>query len=447
MKKVNLLFCVGLLSASFCCGKAVAQQSDSITMNLDKVLEVALTDNPTIQVADKTIEVQKYAKKESIAGLFPTVSVTAAGVDNVKVATMTLKMGDMVIKAQMGRPYNYSLQGVAQMPLIAPQLWKMIKLNEEQVALAVEQARESKVKTISQVKQAFYQLLLARESYDVLLASYKTAEKNANDTRVRFEVGSASEYDKLQAEVQQASIEPQMLAAKNGIELAEMQLKVLMGVDVSEPLKFEGQLLDYEENLFNDLMMLKSDVDLSDNSTLKQLDLQKSQLILAEKINKLGYWPTLALQFSAGYSAMPDEFNPFKAPYYGSEALTLAFSWTLWDGGTKLIATRKNKLQLESLDIQRENVKKQLELSIEASLTNIETAAEQVVSNKKNAYNAERAYNISEVRYKTGSGTMLEMNASESSLLSAQLQYKQAIYDYLQNRTTLEETLGTAMTK
>lgn len=416
-------------------------------MNLDKVLEVALTDNPTIQVADKTIEVQKYAKKESIAGLFPTVSVTAAGVDNVKVATMTLKMGDMVIKAQMGRPYNYSLQGVAQMPLIAPQLWKMIKLNEEQVALAVEQARESKVKTISQVKQAFYQLLLARESYDVLLASYKTAEKNANDTRVRFEVGSASEYDKLQAEVQQASIEPQMLAAKNGIELAEMQLKVLMGVDVSEPLKFEGQLLDYEENLFNDLMMLKSDVDLSDNSTLKQLDLQKNQLILAEKINKLGYWPTLALQFSAGYSAMPDEFNPFKAPYYGSEALTLAFSWTLWDGGTKLIATRKNKLQLESLDIQRENVKKQLELAIEASLTNIETAAEQVVSNKKNAYNAERAYNISEVRYNAGSGTMLEMNASESSLLSAQLQYKQAIYDYLQNRTTLEETLGTAMTK
>ena len=447
MKKVNLLFCVGLLSASFCCGKAVAQQSDSITMNLDKVLEVALTDNPTIQVADKTIEVQKYAKKESIAGLFPTVSVTAAGVDNVKVATMTLKMGDQVIKAQMGRPYNYSLQGVAQMPLIAPQLWKMIKLNEEQVALAVEQARESKVKTISQVKQAFYQLLLARESYDVLLASYKTAEKNANDTRVRFEVGSASEYDKLQAEVQQASIEPQMLAAKNGIELAEMQLKVLMGVDVSEPLKFEGQLLDYEENLFNDLMMLKSDVDLSDNSTLKQLDLQKNQLILAEKINKLGYWPTLALQFSAGYSAMPDEFNPFKAPYYGSEALTLAFSWTLWDGGTKLIATRKNKLQLESLDIQRENVKKQLELAIEASLTNIETAAEQVVSNKKNAYNAERAYNISEVRYNAGSGTMLEMNASESSLLSAQLQYKQAIYDYLQNRTTLEETLGTAMTK
>ncbi|MDO4496987.1 MAG: TolC family protein [Bacteroidales bacterium] len=436
----------GMALASLVSMPVMAQEkADSVTMNLDQVLEVALTDNPSIQVANRTIETQKYAKKESIIGLFPTVSVSAAGVKNVKVATMVMAMGDQVIKAKMGRPYNYTLQGTAAMPLIAPQLWKSIQLSEEQVALAVEQARESKVQTISQVKEAFYSLLLARDSYAVLQSGYELAKKNANVTNHAFEVGSVSEYDKLTAEVQVTSIEPLLFQAKNGIELAEMSLKVLMGIDVKEPIKFEGNLSDYEEMLFDELMKLKADTDLDSNSTLRQLDLQRNQLVLAEKINKLGYWPTLALQFGAGYQAMPDKFNPFDADYYGSSSLTLALSWTLWDGGAKLLKSKKNRLSVESLDIQRENVKKQLELGIQSSLTNIETAAEQVVSHKKSLYSAERAYEIAEIRYEAGSGTIIELNASENSLMESKLQYVQAIYDFMSYRASLEETLGKAL--
>jgi len=445
MKSSKVLFW-GIAFASLLSQPMMAQEKgDSISMTLDKVLEVALTDNPSIQVANRTIETQKYAKKETVAGLFPTVSVTAAGVKNVKVATMTMKFGDQVIKAQMGRPYNYSLTGTIALPLVAPQLWKSIQLSDEQVELALEQARQSKVQTISQVKSAFYQLLLVRDSYKVLQAGYDLAKKSADVTSKAFEVGSASEYDKLTAEVQVSTIEPQLLQTRNGIELAEMQLKVLMGIDVNEPIRFEGNLNEYEETLFSELMLLKSDVNLDNNSSLKQLDLQRNQLVLAEKINKLGYWPTLALQFSAGYSAMPNEFNPFKAPYYGSESLTLAFSWTLWDGGTKLFATKKNKLNLETLDIQRDNVRQQLELGIQSSLTSIETAAEQVVSNKKSIYTAERAHEIAQIRYEAGSGTIIELNSAENSLIQSRLQYVQSIYDFMSNRASLEETLGKAM--
>lgn len=445
MKSSKVLFW-GIAIASLSSLPVMAQEkADSVSMNLDKVLEVALTDNPSIQVANRTIETQKYAKKESMTGLFPTLSVTAAGVKNLKVATMAMAMGDQVIKVQMGRPYNYSLTGTAAMPLIAPQLWKSIQLSQEQVELAVEQARQSKVQTIAQVKQAFYQLLLVRDSYKVLQAGYDLAKQSADVTAKAYEVGSASEYDKLTAEVQVSSIEPQLLQTRNGIELAEMQLKVLMGIDVTEPVRFEGNLTEYEETLFNELMTLKSDINLDGNSTLKQLDLQRNQLVLAEKINKLGYWPTLALQFSAGYSAMPSEFNPFKAPYYGSESLTLAFSWTLWDGGSKLLATKKNRLNLENLDIQRDNVRKQLELGIQSSLTSIETAAEQVVSNKKSVYTAERAHEIADIRYEAGSGTIIELTSAENSLIQSRLQYVQSIYDFMSNRAALEETLGKAL--
>ena len=425
---------------------AQAQTPDSVEVNLDKVLEIALSDNADIQVANKTIELKKYAKKETITGLFPTVSVSATGTKNIVVATMAMAMGDQVIKVQMGRPYNYALTATAAVPLVAPQLWKSIEVSEEQVQLAIEQARGSKVNTIAQVKNAYYSLMLARDSYQALLAGYRTAERNAEETRKKFELGSVSEYDKLTADVQLESIKPNLLQAQNGIKLAEMQLKVLMGIDVNEPMKFSGELKDYEEGLFADLMQIKNDTKLDDNTNVRQLEIQERMLRLSEKINRLGYLPTLALAFQTGYSAMPSEFNPFKAPYYGSASINLSFSWTLFDGMAKYMKSKQNKFQLENLDIQKENLMRQLELSVTSSLNNIETAAEQVVSNKENVYSAERAYNISEKRYEVGSGTMLELNSSESNLLNARLQYVQSIYNFLSNRATLEQTLGKVVT-
>ena len=441
MKRLFIGLCslVGLTTAQ-------AQTADSVEVNLDKVLEIALSDNADIQVANKTIETKKYAKKETITGLFPTISVSATGTKNVLLATMSMAMGDQVVNVKMGRPYNYSLTATAAVPLVAPQLWKSIEVSEEQVQLALEQARASKVNTIAQVKNAYYSLLLARDSYQALLAGYRTAERNAEETKKKFDLGSVSEYDKLTADVQLESIKPNLLQAQNGIKLAEMQLKVLMGVDVNEPMKFSGKLQDYEEGLFSDLMTLKNDTKLDDNTNVRQLEIQERMLRLSEKINRLGYLPTLALAFQAGYSAMPSEFNPFKAPYYGSASVNLSFSWTLFDGMAKYMKSKQNKFQLESLDIQKQNLIRQLELSITSSLNNIETAAEQVVSNKENVYSAERAYNISEKRYEVGSGTMLELNSSESNLLNARLQYVQSIYNFLSNRATLEQTLGKVVT-
>ena len=448
MKNCYKVLSVGMLMAACSLTNPVKGQSqDSISMNLDNVLTIALSDNPDIQVANRTIEIKKYAKWESIAGLFPTVSVSAAGVKNIKVATMTMSMNGNTIKAKMGRPYNYTLTGTAVLPLVAPQIWESLKISQSTVELTLEQARSSKISTISAVKKAFFQLLLARDSYEVLKNSYDLAEENLSLTRNGYKFDRVAEFDTLSAYVQKVSIEPNMLSMKNTLALAEMQLKVLMGVDVNEPIRFEGHLKDYEEKLFSDLLILKEEKnDLSDNSNLRQLDIQKRQLELTEKLNKLGYIPTLALQFSAGWQAMPEEFNPFKASYYGSETLTLSFSWTIFDGGSKYLKTKQNNLNIQNLEQQREYIKQQLEMSIASSLNTIETAAEQVVANKSSIYASERAYEISAKRYEIGSGTQLELSNSANTLQQNKLNYVQAIYNFVSAQATLEETLGKIVT-
>ena len=441
MKNCYKVLSFGLMWAACSMSQPLAaQQSDSLIMNLDQVLEVALSDNPDIQVANRTIEIKKYAKWETITGLFPSFSVTASATRNLEVATIVTSMG----KFKMGQPYNYSLTGAVSVPLVAPQLWKSLQISKTSVELALEQARSSKISTISAVKKAFFQLLLARDSYDVLRTSYDLAEENLALTRNKYKLDLVAEYDTLTAYVQKVSLEPDMLSMKNTINLAEMQLKVLMGVDVNEPIRFEGHLKDYEEKLFSDLMILKEKNTLDDNSTLRQMDIQSRQLVLTEKINKLGYIPTLAFQIQGGWSSMPAKFNPFEAAYYGSASMSLAFSWTI--NGASFLKTRQNKLSIENLEEQRKYAVEQLELAINSSLNSIETAAEQVVANKQSIYASERAYQISAKRYDVGSGTQLEVNNSATKLQQTNLQYVQAIYNFVTARANIEETLGRTVT-
>ncbi len=437
MKNCYKVLSVGMLMAACNWMTPVKGQSqDSISMNLDNVLTIALSDNPDIQVANRTIEIKKYAKKETMTGLFPTVDFTLAGMKGVIIPEANL--GGMKIK--MGTEKSYTWSGTATLPLVVPQLWKSLKISQRSVELAVEQARSSKISTLSAVKKAFFQLLLARDSYEVLKNSYDLAEENLTVTRNKYKFDKVAEYDTLVAYVQKVSIEPDMLSMKNTLALAEMQLKVLMGVDVNEPLRFEGHLKDYEEKLFSDLMLLKEEDGLDQNSQLVQIDLQKQQLVLSERLNKLGYIPTVALQFS-----MNRNYSGFMG-YATTANLTLALNWTIFDGLSKYMKTKQNKLNIQNLEQQREYIKQQLEMSIASSLNTIETAAEQVVANKSTIYASERAYEINAKRYEIGSGTQLEMNSSANALQQNQLKYVQAIYNFVSAQATLEETLGKIVT-
>ena len=81
-------------------------------------------------------------------------------------------------------------------------------------------------------------------------------------------------------------------------------------------------------------------------------------------------------------------------------------------------------------------------MSINSSLTSIETAGEQVVADKAAINAAQRTYDITSRSYELGAATQLEVHAASQSLESSWLQYVQAINDFVTAQAALEETLG-----
>ena len=326
-------------------------------------------------------------------------------------------------------------------PVFAPAVYQNMKLTKQDIELAREKARGSKLDLINQVTKAYYQALLAQDSYDVMRESYETAKLNYEVISERERVGKASEYDKLSAEVQMRSMSSSMVAAQNGETLAILQLKVLMGVTANVRLVIDDDLKNYKDGL---LIPHLDDTErqLSLNSTMRQFDLNRSMLERSLKLAKTNFLPTVAFQLSGQYQSLYNRnWELWNYDYTPSANFVISVSVPIYKASnwTKLKTIR---LQMAELEDNRLSTLRNLNLAAESYRNHMLTSLAQVNSNSVAVEQAKKALYISNKRYEVGRGTILEVNQSQTALTQAQLTYNQSIYDYLTNKSDYDYTLG-----
>ena len=186
-----------------------ADSADSpLVITLDQALQIALSENLSVKVADKEIERTDYAKKGTYASLFPQIDISGAYQRTIKKqvmymdfdmsslgggagegtgsgtgsgegtgagsgSTQTPEGGDanagspsLAYGMGGGRWNTWSAGVSAAMPIINAQLWESIKVSGKSVELAVEKARASRLDIVAQVKNAYFATRLAKEAVD-----------------------------------------------------------------------------------------------------------------------------------------------------------------------------------------------------------------------------------------------------------------------------------------
>ena len=437
LSKKMLLAVVVLLSV----GYVQAQEAkDIVLLTLDKALEIALSENPTMKVAGQEIQLKKEAKKEAYGGLFPEVSLTGSYSRTLKKQTMVMDFGGESQTIQVGSDNSYSGGLNVSLPVFAPALYKSINLTKSDVELAVEKARSSKLDLVNQVTKAYYQLLLAQDSYEVLLQSYAQAEANYEVVKAKYEQGTVSEYDKIRADVQVRSLKPSVVSARNGVNLARLQLQVLMGMDTDVAIAADGNLKDYEMVMFR-RQMESNQLNLNNNSDLEQLDLTAALLKKTLAVQRTNFMPTLAASFNYSYTSLNNDFKMSHYKWFPYSTVGLSLSIPLFKA-SNFTKVKQTKIQMQQLTENRTNVQRQLTMQATSYLDNMAASTEQVVSNKEGIVQAEKGRLIAQKRYEVGKGTILELNDSEVALTQAQLTYNQSIYDYLVAKADLDQVLG-----
>ena len=470
------------------------QPADStLVLSLDDALKIALSENTSVKVADMEVKRTEYARKGSYGQLFPQISAAGAysyAIKKQKVyfgsdsddggsgsgggmsAMMSGMMEPIMYYIQqlyaatgtpfvpyvapepeesssssgdgaieMGRANQMSLGLTASMPLVNFQLWENLRLTGDQVELAVEQARESRLGTVASVKQAYFAVLMAKASYDVYNAVFENAVQNYKFTESRYNVQKASEMDLARAGSTMAAAIPNLYNAENAIALALWQLKAVMGIDLDCAVDVQGRLEDYAQQMFSDYTE-GSEASLDDNSQMRQLAIQAEMLAKQIRMQQYAYVPTLSMQLSYNYYTQSDKFNLSQWRWLPSSTLALSLNIPIFSGGQRYHAIKQTRLQADELELQRQNAERQLRIGIRQSLSTMETAMKSYDAASSALASAEKAYDIASKSYRLGKSTFTDLNNTELTLTQTRLQVVQAVYNFVVARAGLEQTLG-----
>jgi len=412
-----------------------AQESQTIPLTLDQALEIALSESNTIKIADMTVEKTGYAQKGSYAALYPNVSVSSSYQRTLLKQVMVMDMGGQPMEIKVGRDNNISASASASMPLVNASLWESLRLSEMDVEMAVEQARSSKIALVKQVKQAFYAVLLAQESYNVMNQVYENAQQNYEKTQQRFNVGKASEVELLRAQVTVLNAEPNVSSAANTVLLATWQLKAVMGVDLNTDFMVVGNLDDYTTEMLTPYV---TDYDLSNNSSLLQLDIQDRMLESTIRMQRRQYLPTLAASINYNYSAMGDE----TLSWFPSSTAAISLSIPVFDGFQRHFNIMQSKKTRDMLSLQREDTERNLRIAIRNYQDQMALCIKNYQAANATVAIAQKSYDISAKMYEVGKATQVELNDAQLALQQALLTQAQAIYNYMVTKATLDELIG-----
>ena len=454
---------------------------EPVVITLEQALEIALSENISVKVADMEIERSEYAKKGSYAALWPQIDASGAYQRTIKKQVMYMdfdmsSLGGMLGGGtgegegtelpdgvelpdgagsstedkpsssngggmEVGRWNTWSTGVSAAMPLVNAQLWQSLKISGMDVELAVEKARASRLDMVTQVKQAYYSVLLSKQAFDVYKQVYENAVRNYEETQKKYDAEKASEMELIRSKTTVANAIPNVYNAESSVILALWQLKAVLGVDLEMNIDVAGALEDYGQQMFYDIHS-HDGATLEDNTTMKQLAIQTEQLAQMVKMQKFANIPSLALAFNYSINAMTNDFNFSEYKWTPYSYVGLSLSIPIFAGGKRYNAIRQSENQYRQVQLQSLNTERQLKIAIRQHLTTMEMNMKSYYAAQDAVASAQKGYDIMEMSYQVGRGTLIELNDAQLALTQAQLAESQAIYNFLNAKAQLEQTLG-----
>lgn len=297
--------------------------------------------------------------------------------------------------------------------------------------------------TIFQVRQAYYDILLAQQEIIVQEASLELLQRELQDTTRRFEAGTVPRFNVLRAEVQVANARPKLIRARNNFRISKNNLANLLGYNIP-PTVWE----DIPMTLTDKLLAEPFSIDLPDairqglNNRPELRALRKVEALRKEAVvtAKAGYKPSL--EVFGGYNARsPQLIDDFTGNVSGWMA-GVQLNWTIFDGMATRGRIKESQARLEGAKVDIDDNSRRIELEIRTSYSQFIEAREVLESQKKVQEQAEEALRLARSRAEAGTGTQLDVLDAETSLTEARTTEVQARRDYEVARARLERAIG-----
>jgi outer membrane protein len=391
-------------------------------LNLADVVNLALCNNPQTRVAWANSRVQAAQVGVSKAGYLPNAALNASATRNLSGSPAAAN------QRNVGVTLSYLLYDFGSRAANLE--------NARQLLAAVIATQDNTVQTIFLAAiQAFYQAQATYAALDAALESERAAKESFAAAEARYNAGSATSADKLQAQTAYSQATLNRITTEGNQKNAQGALANMLGLDANRSVALvTANTMAVPDNFEGDVNAL------IEQARQHRPDLQAAaaQVKAAEAsvdAARAAGRPSLSLTASSNRINSGDITTQ-------NSLIGINLSVPIFSGYSTTYRVRAAEATVDVKNSQLEQLRLQVALDVWTAYQNLTTATQSLRTTADLLSSAEQSERVVLGRYRAGVGSILDVLNAQSALASARQQRIQSTFNWNINRAVLAETMG-----
>lgn len=415
---------------------ALGIQTQAHAADLLETYHAAQSQDAVFASARAAQQAGKEKLTQGRATMLPSVNLTANSTyyDNqIDFATASQKMN-----------YNSSGVGVTLVqPLFRQQNWLAYTESELQVAISDAQFHLAEQDLIVRVAQAYFDVLISQDSVQLSEAQKKAIAEQLEQARRNFEVGTATITDTYEAQARFDLTSAQLIAAESSLEIKRRSLQQIANANPGELKPISAELkLDVPQP--TDVSTWVGD---AQQHNLQVVIAQAGAELADKEVARTrgGHYPTLDLV--ANISKNSSNGGTFNGTGYGSSDTTsksvgVQFNMPLFQGGATQSKWREAEANRDKAQQDMENARRSVDVQVRQAYLGVVSGIAQVQALQQALKSSESLLQASKLGQNVGVRTNLDVLNAQQQLFSTRRDLYQAQYNFLMSQLRLKAAVG-----
>lgn len=291
------------------------------------------------------------------------------------------------------------------------------------------------------VKRAFYSALLVKEQIDELDRNIRNIEQLLSETRALYEEGFAELLDvrRLELNFNNLNTRKDQMTGMDSVTIN--LLKLQMAWPMEEPLEISGNL----DEMATEWMVKKSDLDFSytERPDYRVMEVTEELNEINIRQIQMGYFPTVTAVASHVQNLQRDDlFNSDEIGWLKTTNVGARINIPIFDGFDKRARIQRARIDKEKVVEGKNQLRQAIDTEVQNSHLQYQNAKKALSNAQSTLDLSEEIYETVLIKFREGLGTSFELIQSEQDLFEARSQYLNALYDILETRAQLEQSMG-----
>lgn len=338
---------------------------------------------------------------------------------------------------------NYNTHGYGAtlvQPLFREQNWAAYNESELQVAISEAQFKLAEQDVILRSAQTYFDVLIAQDTVQLNAAQKTAISQQLEQAKRNFEVGTATITDTYEAQARYDLIVAQELASANNLEIKRRTLQQLVNADISD-LNVLGKAFAMETPAPADVQKW---VDDARHGNYQIMQAQAAYQLAEQEVarNRGGHLPTVDLVATTGKNYATGGM-PYGAYDMRTTTVGVQLNLPLFQGGATQSKWREAEANREKAKQDLENTRRNVELQTRQAYLGVASGIAQVQALQQALKSSESLLEASKLGQQVGVRTSLDVLNAQQQLYSTRRDLYQAQYNYLVSQLRLKAAAGT----